>query len=407
MLLLTLTLTLALLLTQLPAREPTVLQTATLKVDDVERALQLARQHDPRHAIPGVVRTLRLTQREAELLINHAAARWRPSRWALRVDAGQLQLDGSIQLPNNPLGRWLNLSLRAHPTRGLPQLERVTLGPVSLPLPLVNWAFNRFTAAYGLEDARALTLVAVQTLRLRPQRLELVYAWGPDAPARMLTLLLPAQERQRLQVYAAQLAQVTATLPAQALSLSQLLPPMFELARRRSADGHDAASENRAALLVLGMVANGVGLGTLLPERAAELAARPIRLTLAGRHDSPQHFLVSATLAAGNGSPLADMIGLFKELSDARSGSGFSFNDMAANRAGTRLGVLAVGSPERLQQLLTTGLQEQDLLPDVSDLPEGMNETEFRRRFGAPGSPAYERLMSDIEGRLGSTSLGR
>ena len=79
LLLLTLTLTLALLLTQLPAREPTVLQTATLKVDDVERALQLARQHDPRHAIPGVVRTLRLTQREAELLINHAAARWRLS----------------------------------------------------------------------------------------------------------------------------------------------------------------------------------------------------------------------------------------------------------------------------------------------------------------------------------------
>jgi hypothetical protein len=52
------------------------------------------------------------------------------------------------------------------------------------------------------------------------------------------------------------------------------------------------------------------------------------------------------------------MIGLFKEMTDARSGSGFSFNDMAANRAGTRLGALAVGDPAKLQQRLTAGLLE-------------------------------------------------
>jgi hypothetical protein len=46
-------------------------------------------------------------------------------------------------------------------------------------------------------------------------------------------------------------------------------------------------------------------------------------------------------------------------------------------------------------------------MPDVSDLPEFMNEPEFRRRFGGPGSPAYQRMMADIEERLGATPLFR
>ena len=34
-----------------------------------------------------------------------------------------------------------------------------------------------------------------------------------------------------------------------------------------------------------------------------------------------------------------DAIGVYKEVRDSRGGSGFSFNDMAANRAGTRFGL--------------------------------------------------------------------
>ena len=393
---------------QVPAASALVQQTEALKTDDVERALQLARAHDPRRAIPGVVRTLRLTQHEAELLLNHAAARVRPSRWKVSVGADRLQLQASLRLPDNPFGAWLNVDLRAHQTRGLPKLDAVTLGRLPVPVAFVEWVLDTLATRNGLGGYRTLAAVAVQQVRLGPQRIELVYAWGSDAPERVMAALLPEREHERLRVYAAHLAQLAAAAPANApLSLSQLLPPMFELATRRSADGQDPALENRAALLVLGMAANGIGLATLLPERRAELAAHPIRLTLAGRRDFPQHFLVSATLAAESGGPLADMIGLYKEMTDARSGSGFSFNDMAANRAGTRLGELAVGDPAKLQQRMTAGLNEADLMPDVSDLPEFMNEGEFRRRFGNPGSPAFQRMMTDIEERLGATPLFR
>ena len=398
----------AILLLRVPAAEPLVQREPLIEMADVERALRLAQQHDPRRALPGVVRTLRLSQHEAELLINHAAARWRPSRWQLDIGAGHLQLQGSLPLPRNPFGGWLNVELQARQTRGLPQLERLRLGRLDVPPALAAWAAWRVAAHYGLDGWQQADVLSVQLVRLLPRRLDLVYAWGPDAGAQVLAALLPESEHARLRVYAAELAQVARALPAgEAQSLSQLLPPMFELARRRSAAGQDPALENRAALLVLGMVANGIGLGALLPERREELAAHPIRVTLAGRPDSPQHFLVSATLAAESGTPLADLIGLYKELSDARSGSGFSFNDMAANRAGTRLGALAVGDPARLQQRLAAGLSEADFMPDVSDLPEGMNETEFRRRFGGTGTAAYRRLMDDIEQRLGATPLYR
>ena len=73
---------------------------------------------------------------------------------------------------------------------------------------------------------------------------------------------------------------------------------------------------------------------------------------------------------------------------------------MAANRAGTRLGELAVTQPLRLQAALVRGVQEADILPAWSDLPSFMQETEFKRRFGGVGEPPYRAMMAEIERRV-------
>src|SRR5262249_46081018 len=112
-------------------------------------------------------------------------------------------------------------------------------------------------------------------------------------------------------------------------------------------------------------------------------------------------------IAAEAGSPLADAIGLYKEVDDSRGGSGFSFNDIAADRAGTRFGVLAVQQPRKLQAMLAAGAKERDFMPDVSDLPEFMQEAEFKRRYGGIGAPAYNKVMADIEARIASRSFFR
>lgn len=391
----------------LPTDQPRVARSETLAMRDVERALQVARQHDPRRAIPGVTRTLRLSPHEAEVLLNHAAARLRPGHWRVQVGAERLEVRGSVQAPAWAARRWIDLELLARQSAGLPRLEALRVGPWEVPVPLATWLLEQAAERAGLGTAGSGAAVTLQSVRLQPTRIELTYAWGSEASVRLTTALLPAAERERLRQYARVLADHAAAHPRPSHALTQLLPPLFEFARQRTAQGGDPALENRAALVVLGLVANGLGLETLLPERRDELLARPIRVTLAGRSDSLQHFLTSATLAADAGTELADRVGLFKELADARGGTGFSFNDMAANRAGTRLGALAVGDPARLQRLLSGSLSESDLLPDVSDLPEGLSEREFRRRYGGPGSPAYERLRLDIEERLDTTPLFR
>jgi hypothetical protein len=133
----------------------------------------------------------------------------------------------------------------------------------------------------------------------------------------------------------------------------------------------------------------------------------PRSVTLAGRDDFPKHFLISATLAAQGGGALADAVGVFKEVDDARHGSGFSFNDIAADRAGTRFGELAVGSAARLQAAVAAGMAEPDFMPDVRDLPEFMPEADFMRRYGGIGAPAYGRMMSEIEARIAARPLYR
>ncbi|MBI1991579.1 MAG: hypothetical protein HYS65_18110, partial [Betaproteobacteria bacterium] len=130
----------------------------------------------------------------------------------------------------------------------------------------------------------------------------------------------------------------------------------------------------------------------------------------AGREDFPQHFTISAAIAANAGAPLSDAIGLYKEVDDSRGGSGFSFNDIAADRAGTRFGELAAGSREsamKLQRQVAAGVRDADILPPVSDLPEFMPEAEFKRRYGGIGAPAYKRTMDDIERRIAALPLYR
>jgi uncharacterized protein YfiM (DUF2279 family) len=185
------------------------------------------------------------------------------------------------------------------------------------------------------------------------------------------------------------------------VGLERLLGPLLQLARERAAQG-DAALEHRAMVVVLAFYVNGKGLAALVPSaRSWPVPARRV-VTLAGRTDFPQHFTISAALTATAGSPLSDAVGLYKEVDDARRGSGFSFNDIAADRAGTRFGALAVADP-----VLARGLREADLIPDVRDLPEFMAEPEFLRRFGGVGAPPYRRMMADIEQRIAALPLYR
>ena len=145
----------------------------------------------------------------------------------------------------------------------------------------------------------------------------------------------------------------------------------------------------------------------MLPGARGWPRARRLRLLLSGRDDFPRHFLISAALVVGASDTLAQAIGLSKELADARSGSGFSFNDMAANLAGARFGEMALRAPAELQARVAPGVGDDDLMPPWADLPQFMPEAEFVRRYGGVGAPPYQAMMAEIERRVGALRLFR
>ncbi len=378
---------------------PLLPPTTVVSHEDIARARALIRHNDPRGALPGITRALVLSQRDLELLLGQAALRLADVRSRVRLQPGLALVQASLPLPA-PLGsHWLNLQAVLRETQGLPSVQRLRIGRLPVPGWLAEAALPRLLTALGWQARGALAQQVVSRIGFGPQQLVLAYAW-PDNPGLTLSQsLLGAEERARLQVYADRLDALATELGAGAVpSASRLLAPMFTLAAQRSTDAASAELENRAALVALAFGAYGSGLAPVLGMPRS--AGRPLRSTLAGRPDTAQHFLISAALAAERGGPLADAIGLYKEVSDSRGGSGFSFNDLAADRAGSRLGLQAVRQPQQLQARLAKGVSEADLLPDIRDLPESLSEAEFNRRYGGVDAPEYRRLMANIEGRL-------
>ena len=391
-----------------------VIQPPTLTTDDIARAKLLLHDHDPRGKLPGITRAVLLSQRELELLANQVGQRsggpLGEVQARVRLQPGLALVQASLPLTQTPLAGtplrgWLNLHAVLRQTDGLPAVERLRVGRLPVPGWLVEALLPRLLSALDLGAQGELAQRLVRRVVFGPQQLVLAYAWPDNAEQALSDSLLPGSEQQRLKAYADRLARLSSELAppgaaARPVSMAQLLRPVFALARERSTDADSALRENRAALVALAFLVNGQDLSAIVPVARQWPQPRPLVITLAGRRDTPLHYLVSAALAAEGGSPLADAIGLYKEVADSRGGSGFSFNDIAADRAGTRLGQLAARSPQALQARLAAPLTEADLLPSVADLPESLSEREFQRRYGGVGAPAYRRLMADIEARL-------
>ena len=190
------------------------------------------------------------------------------------------------------------------------------------------------------------------------------------------------------------------------LSLAVFMQRLFRLARERSEGGGDPVMENRAAILAASLFANGVDPSLVLGKDAA-FAVRPKiqpkQVSLAGRHDLMLHFLTSAGLALTTGAEQANKVGMEKELSDSRGGSGFSFVDLVANRAGIQLAITSTVFPEEarlIQARMSRIKKDTDIMPFTAGLPEGLSEREFIRRFENIESKSFLLISQTIDDRI-------
>lgn len=386
---------------------PRVTGGAEISAAQLVKARALAKRHDPRRMAPGARRALDLDQGDVDLLLALAAHRFPAARARLALMPRAVEGAVTLALPAPLPRRFVNVDFSLRQEHGVLRPRALRLGGVTLPHWLAAWLTDRALVRLRADPDWGFAFAAVERVGLvaaprRPPLLRIGYKVPANLRGRLSALALPQDEVRRLLDYQAALARAVAATPAaQPLAVTDLLPPLFHLAQSRSGGG-GAAAENRAALLVLGVYVSHRRLGDLLPDADAVPRPAPRLVTLGGREDFAQHLLVSAALASRAGGAVADALGLSKELDDARVGSGFSFTDLAVDRAGARLGTLATADATalRLQERFAAGVREADLLPAMEGLPEFLPDAEFRRRFGGPGQAAYERVLRDIEARV-------
>jgi hypothetical protein len=337
------------------------------------------------------------------------------------VTPSTLRVNISVRMPRNPFGHYLNLRGEILPdNRGL-NVHGVTIGKLPLPGWLVwslsksilNLAMGNNDGSVLLESIRSLDLtreaVVVKIASLsrnkeRLKRLQQVLSklahlgqsekklWDAEVIPQYYTRLL---ETERL------------FQPPANPSLADFLRPLFHLARERSAAG-DPVTENSSALMALSIYLGNPLFDKLanvsLPKELLGRSAYFQKVPLGGRQDLRLHFIVSAGLKLLSDQSISSAIGEFKELLDAnRGGSGFSFVDLAADRAGIRFVEVATdpaGGARRLQELLADRSGEALFFPIVADLPEDLPQAEFEQRYKGLDSAEYQSLVREIDRRI-------
>ena len=148
-------------------------------------------------------------------------------------------------------------------------------------------------------------------------------------------------------------------------------------------------------------------VGVYLPSRMQGKRNGCDATTLDGRDDLRKHFVISAALDAATSSTAAFGMGELKELLDSNpGGSGFSFDDMAADAAGVRFARTFVATaPEGWPALAARIEDEAAVLPSLEGLPSGLSAEDFSQRYGNVDSEAYAALVAEIGRRVESLPL--
>ncbi len=395
---------------------PQVITQANLSPENIARAKGLYRQHQSRLLRSGETREVQLAESELNLLATylgeHVAARG--TEVALEPGVLVLKLSWDISallFANKGSAGYLNLqavfaSSDLQNSAGRVRLQSLRIGRVFFPAHLSTALLQVVLERFSLSREVAVVASAFQTIDFHSQSMAITYQWPTELLATLRRRLISLEERQTLALYQ-QFLVAEVEREGRNLSFTGLLEAVFAYGLSRS-QSSDPIAENRAAIMVLAAYANGGGLSTLVPAARSWPRPRRARLLLNGRNDLVRHFITSAALTVAGGRSIAATFGLYKEISDARGGSGFSFKDLAADMAGTRFAELALTSRRsaiQLQQRLAKGRGKTLLLPQLHGLPENLNEAHFQRDYGAVTDPRYRRVVDDIEARIKALAL--
>jgi hypothetical protein len=398
-------------------KEALVSKPGDINLADFKHAQKLAERYDPRKMPPELITTVQATSDELDTIFKGVFSSVKQIATRVRVTQFGViaAMTAEVPIPNNPLGRFLNIRAVIAPSEDGFEISRFAIGSLEIPpkivKPVILYGLNQLV---GDGNGQPI-LDSVRSVQVAEP--EVIIAFQP--PAGLIETLKEAA-KQYVQVsnpdivrrYYEKIDDVIADLPRSGhVSLMEVMRPVFEMAQSRSRR-LDAMRENEAALLAIAIYFGDSRFERFVGEvRSSEAKARQRSLDhfrLNGRHDFVQHFTISMGLALTGGDVAANMIGELKEAKDSEKSSGFSFTDIGADRAGVKLAKRAVsGESEalRIQQVLANSHSEDIFFPRFTDLPEGLSTAVFRQRYGDVNSREYKRVISEIDRRIFNTRV--
>ncbi|GAA6206129.1 hypothetical protein [Thalassotalea sp. SU-HH00458] len=369
----------------------------------------------------NTVTSIRINQQEANgltALLHRAFPRVNAD---VRLSKYGAAVEASFELPLPSMIKFLNVNAYISPSKSGLLLEEVSLGGLKVSgeffISLVRFAADNFLKEQLFDDALAM----IKAVDINEERLIAHLSLDKNLLAMQkndTSFLIKMRDDLALfgnvdtiAFYYQSLSDF-ARLQDKNSSIAVFIRHVFDLAKTRSGISQDylAVKENQAAITALiiyfGADRFELMVGDVIIREKEQLVIRNRlrkHVSLQNRPDLQKHFIYSMALQLFSSHGASDAIGEFKEFLDTnKGGSGFSFADLQADRAGTRLAMIVTKSEQhaqRAQQLLAK-VTDAELLPSIEGLHEGLNEESFDKKYKNVLSKDYQQTLAEIDKRL-------
>ncbi len=355
-------------------------------------------------------KTLELNERDLNIVANHLLNRHIESATEIQLKPGNSTISASIDLSDYIPDRYLNIVFKLIDEHNRLQVMNLSIGDINISNhyaeKLIDYLFNQTQ----LNNYYRLARQHIHSIKLAEKALILTYQVDQAALNKAKQLVSFPANPKTLLVYQHLLAETIKNHPeGWLLSLSNLLQPLFELAYQRSSQD-TAIDENRHVIFVVSSYINKNQWQSYLPNPQNQALEAPELLVYAyKRIDLAQHFIASAALTSLGSSYLANLMGFKKEIKDsAQGGSGFSFIDLAADRAGMYFGKMATSSSKnarKMQQVMATTKDYKDFFPEIRDLPDQIGQNDLIEHYQSVESPAAQAMLKEIDKRVKASPI--
>ncbi len=349
-------------------------------------------------------KTIKLNQKDLNIALSYLLNYYKQNASHITIK-DNLSIFKIALFTDNYFGKYLNFSFKLTKQHGYPVINSLQIGQIKIADEFAGLILENLIKYSPLNEYYILAAQHVRNIDISTDGVTIAYIPFPDSEEK---LGFNNKSLQSVIFYQQQITNIIAQHdPKKRIALDKLLQPLFKIAYQRSTLDN-AIEENRSLLIAMSSYVNKKQIQAYLPFDINPNAYQPRSIFLYKRKDMVQHFMISASLAAAGAESLAYMLGQEKELNDAKKGSGFSFIDLASDRAGLEFGKTAVLSNKQARALQKNMLKVKNysaFMPDVRDLPENMSNQDFKNKFESVYSAKYQNMLKIIDTRIAKLAI--